>query len=150
MQVDGTQKMMAEASWLIIKFNQYSKVAAVDLYIAILFVPQFVSNEHDIRHRSNIVSYGAEDFYFTCLVVSKQGLHNRIRQRTYHAENTGFLITEVKQRQECLVLGWVTATDYGLDGPGSNPGGDEILRPSRLALEPTQPPVKWAPDFYRG
>ena len=21
------------------------------------------------------------------------------------------------------------ATDYGLDGPGSNPGGDEILRP---------------------
>jgi len=24
------------------------------------------------------------------------------------------------------------ATDYGLDGPGSNPGGDEIFRPSRL------------------
>jgi hypothetical protein len=23
------------------------------------------------------------------------------------------------------------ATDYGLDGPGSNPGGDEIFRPSR-------------------
>ena len=22
------------------------------------------------------------------------------------------------------------ATDYGLDGPGSNPGGDEIFRPS--------------------
>ena len=22
-------------------------------------------------------------------------------------------------------------TDYGLDGPGSNPGGDEIFRPSR-------------------
>jgi len=33
------------------------------------------------------------------------------------------------------------ATDYGLDGPGSNPGGDEIFRPSRPALEPTQPPV---------
>ena len=27
------------------------------------------------------------------------------------------------------------ATDYGLDGPGSNPGGDEILRPSRPALQ---------------
>jgi len=27
------------------------------------------------------------------------------------------------------------ATDYGLDGPGSNPGGDEIFRPSRPALE---------------
>ena len=33
-------------------------------------------------------------------------------------------------------------TDYGLDGPGSNPGGDEIFRPSRTALGPTQPPVK--------
>ena len=33
-------------------------------------------------------------------------------------------------------------TDYGLDGPGSNPGGDEIFRSSRPALRPTQPPVK--------
>ena len=36
------------------------------------------------------------------------------------------------------------ATDYGLNGPGSNPGGDDIFRPSRRALEPTQPPVKWS------
>ena len=35
------------------------------------------------------------------------------------------------------------ATDYGLDGPGSNLGVDEISRPSRPALGPTQPPVKW-------
>jgi len=34
------------------------------------------------------------------------------------------------------------ATDYGLDGPGSNPGGEEIFRPSRTALGPTQPPVQ--------
>jgi hypothetical protein len=34
------------------------------------------------------------------------------------------------------------ATDHGLDGPGSNPGGDEIFRPFRPALGPTQPPVK--------
>jgi len=27
-------------------------------------------------------------------------------------------------------------TDYGLDGPGSNPGGDEIFRPSRSTLGP--------------
>ena len=33
------------------------------------------------------------------------------------------------------------ATDYGLDGLGSNPGG-EVFLPSRLALGPTQPPVK--------
>jgi len=28
------------------------------------------------------------------------------------------------------------ATDYGLNGPGSNPGGDKIFRPSRPALGP--------------
>ena len=40
-------------------------------------------------------------------------------------------------------------TGYGLDGPGSNPGGDEIFRPSRPALEPNQPPVKWVPGLSR-
>jgi len=29
------------------------------------------------------------------------------------------------------------ATDYGLDGPGSNPGGEKIFRPSRPALGPS-------------
>jgi len=42
------------------------------------------------------------------------------------------------------------ATDYGLDGPGSNPGWDEIFRPSRPAMGPTQPPVKWVPGLSRG
>jgi len=35
------------------------------------------------------------------------------------------------------------ATEYGLDGPGSNPGGDETFRPFRPALRPNQPPVQW-------
>ena len=42
------------------------------------------------------------------------------------------------------------ATDYGLKGPGSNPGRDEIFRPSRPALAPTQPPVTWVPGLSRG
>jgi len=41
------------------------------------------------------------------------------------------------------------ATDYGLDGPGSNPDGVEIFRPSRLALGPSQRPVKWVPGLSR-
>ena len=42
------------------------------------------------------------------------------------------------------------ATDYGLDCPGSNPFGDEIFRPSRPVLGPTQPPVQWAPGLSPG
>ena len=42
------------------------------------------------------------------------------------------------------------ATDYGLDGPGSNHGGDEVFRPSRPALGPTQPPVQWVLSLSQG
>ena len=48
------------------------------------------------------------------------------------------------------VISVVIATDYGLDGPGSNLGGDEIFCPFRPALGPTQPPVKWVPGLSRG
>ena len=42
------------------------------------------------------------------------------------------------------------ASDYGLDDPGSNPGGDEIFRPSKPTPGPIQPPVKWVPNLSRG
>jgi hypothetical protein len=50
----------------------------------------------------------------------------------------------------CQYVNFSRPTDYGLDGPGSNPGGDEIFRPSRPALRPTQPHVKWVPSLSRG
>jgi len=40
-------------------------------------------------------------------------------------------------------------TDYGLDGPGSNTGADEIFRPSRPAQGPTQTPLEWVPGLSR-
>ena len=42
------------------------------------------------------------------------------------------------------------ATDFGLDGPESNAGEDEIFCPYRPALGPNQPPVQWVPCLYRG
>ena len=42
------------------------------------------------------------------------------------------------------------ATNYGLDDPRSNPGGDEIFRLSIPAMGPTQPPVKWVPGLSQG
>ena len=40
--------------------------------------------------------------------------------------------------------------NYGLDGPRSNPVGDEIFGGSRPALGPTQLPVKRVPVLSRG
>jgi len=42
------------------------------------------------------------------------------------------------------------ATDFGLDGPGSNPIEDEFFRPFRPGLGLTQPPVKWVLVLSRG
>ena len=71
----------------------------------------------------------------------------------YIKNNWGFSILAITTGTEglfsllmCTVCGPGSSvgitTDYGLEGPGLNPSGDEILRPSRPALWPTQPPVK--------
>ena len=42
-------------------------------------------------------------------------------------------------------------TGYGLDGPGSNPGGgQDFPHLSRPALWPTHSPVLWLPGLSRG
>ena len=50
------------------------------------------------------------------------------------------LILDVESYRSVGRVAQLVATDYGLDGSGSNPSGDEIFRPSRPVLGPTQPP----------
>ena len=64
----------------------------------------------------------------------------------------GLSILQLGNVKDNLKLCWSgssvgIATEYGLEGPGSNPGGNEIFCPSRPALGPTQPPVQWIPGL---
>jgi len=44
----------------------------------------------------------------------------------------------------------VKRLSYGLDGRESNVGDDEIFRPSRPALGPTQSPLPWVSGLFQG
>ena len=81
-------------------------------------------------------------------VNSASDVTNRILYYTYSRNTIIFSMSNIQFRGPGSSGG--IATDYGLNGPGSNPGGDEIFRPSRPALGFTQPPVKWVPALSRG
>lgn len=54
-----------------------------------------------------------------------------------------------------LNVGWdssvSTVNHYGLDSPGTeNHGGQDLLHPSKLALGPTQPPIRGVPGLSWG
>jgi len=49
------------------------------------------------------------------------------------------VITLIVATTSCCLGRIAQSTDYGLDGPGWNPGRDEILCPSRPVLGPTRP-----------
>ena len=92
-------------------------------------------------------------FYFVCQCVRYQciSLYGFILKNCYIYITyiiKYFYISIIKMCGACSSFG--IATDYGLDGPGSNPGGDDIFRPSRPTLRPTQPPVIWVPALSQG
>ena len=78
--------------------------------------------------------------------VSQRLRHTGSHQHGVDRERSFNLSKEMRSGPGSAV---VIATDYGLDSPGSSPGGDEIFRPSRPALGSTQPPVKWVPVLSR-
>ena len=59
-------------------------------------------------------------------------------KNTFFSSNTTSLANKFLSFTTATFLGFYTISH----GPGSNPGGDEILRPSRPALGPTHPPVQ--------
>ena len=73
---------------------------------------------------------------------------------TFYEQNFIIVVTPDITRACMLLQGLGSsvsiAIDYGLDGPGSNPAGDKIFCPSRLALGPSQHPVQWVPGRSRG
>jgi len=93
---------------------------------------------------------------FTFYIQNVLKLKKKFRlQKVKVTSNSGFIGLAARRSVLSYVWYWLLvsvsiATDYGLDGQGSNPCGDEIFRPSRPALGPIQPPVKRVPGLSLG
>jgi len=86
------------------------------------------------------VTYKAPALYSPRKNMYKEAITNKTNEpTTYKEQGELYFISVIR----------LWAIDYGLDGPGSNPGRGEIFRPSRPALGPTQRPVKLVPGLSR-